>query len=88
MHKFVDRQCVALESFEVGLMLRAASLTMRGIPNQRLPLTVEQLDILVSKCAALGAAGQVIKTAFILGFMAYLRASNPRWQTLLRHYGF
>ncbi len=76
LHKFADKQCEAAESFEVGLMLRAASLTMRGIPNQRLPLNVDQLKILVNKCTAMGAAGQVIKMAFILGFMAYLRASN------------
>ncbi len=76
MHKFADRQCQALDSFEVGLMLRAVSLTMRYIPNQKLPMTVQQLEILVNKCAVLGAIGQVTKMAFILGFMAYLRASN------------
>ncbi len=76
LHKFADRQCHAVDSFEVGLMMRAASLTMRGIPNQKLPLTVSQLENLVSRCAALGVEGQVIKTAFIIGFMAYLRASN------------
>ncbi len=40
LHKYSYKLAPNLECFEVGLMLRAASLTMRTIPVRRQPLPI------------------------------------------------
>ncbi len=76
LHKYVNVHPTAIDSFEVSLMLRAASLTMRDIPNQRGPIDITMLHQLCAICSTHGKVGLVIRMAILLAFFAFLRASN------------
>lgn len=75
-HKYLDIDCPALHSFELDLMLRALDLTMRHIPNQRLPIDNAILVKLCYVCDYLGDLGRVLKVAFLFGYYGFLRQSN------------
>jgi hypothetical protein len=55
MHKLLKLEAPALDSFEVGLMLRAANLTMRRVPNRKLPINPPLLYKLCILCDELGS---------------------------------
>ncbi len=64
------------KDIQITLMLRAISLTKRHVSKQKQPITVQQLGQMADILDKQGPAGLVIKTAILLGFAAFLRASN------------
>ncbi len=76
LHKYMGKEAKNLESFEVGLMIRASALTMRQIPNVKLPVNTQMLLKLCGVCERQGLVGLVVKVAILLGFFGFFRASN------------
>ena len=76
LHKYLGAQATSFNCFEMNLMLRAIDNTLSHTPNQRLPITIDILQALCSKCDRIGGVGLVLKFAFLLGFFAFLRQSN------------
>ncbi len=76
LHKFVNKSSENLQSFEVSLMLRAATLSMRAIPVRKAALPMSVLRDICVLCDNKGLQGLVIKVALLTGFFAFLRASN------------
>lgn len=75
-HKLMSKDCAAVNSFEVSLILRALDLTMQHTPKQRLPIDSGILSAICSACNSLGALGVVCKVAFLFGYFGFLRQSN------------
>ncbi len=65
-----------VDKIEVHLLLRAASLTKRHVSTQKLPFTKQQLLNLAKILDAQGSKGLVVKSAILLGFFGFFRASN------------
>ena len=76
LHKRIGVTALSLDCFEVRLMLRALPLTMRHIPKQRLPITIEMLRKICVMCDEYQCVGVVLKFAFIISFFGFLRQSN------------
>lgn len=76
LHKYLQQDCPALDSFEVSLMLRACNLTMYNRPLQRLPITMDILNHVVQATSNLGLEGKVFKCAVLFGYYGFLRQSN------------
>ncbi len=76
LHKYMDIKAPAIDSFQVALMLRATTITMRNIPNRRPPISTQMMQKLCEICDRQGSVGLVIKLAILLGFLGFLRASN------------
>ena len=76
MHNCIDTKAPALDSFELKLMIRAAKLIMRRLPNRRLPFSVDDLIKLVSLCKYMGYLGHIMKVAILFGYYGMLRQSN------------
>ncbi len=75
-HKYLGTDCENMHSFEIKLMLRALTLTMRSMPNRRRPVTPDILRNLLALCPAMGPMGIVMKACLLLGFYGFLRQSN------------
>ncbi len=76
LHKFADRTATNCQAFQVTLMLRASTLTMRHIPHRRQPVTPAILHKLCLICKRQGLVGAVLRVAFTIAFLGFLRASN------------
>ena len=76
LHKYVHVDSPSLHAFELDLILRSLNITMRHIPNQRLPISVAMLHQLITLCNSLGHLGLVLKCAILLGYFGFLRQSN------------
>ncbi len=76
LHKYFNISAPNLKSFEVALMLRAATLTMRIIPVRRQPLELGLIKRMCTVCDSRGLLGQIIKLAILVAFLGFLRASN------------
>lgn len=76
LNKFMGTQATHISSFEVQLMLRAIKLTIRHIPNQRLPITPTILKKLCILCDTLGNIGLILKTVYLFAFYSFIRQSN------------
>ena len=76
LHKITGINCLAIDSFEVGLMLRACNLTIQNRPNRKLPISLDILQKLVQITHGLGAPGSIFKCAILMSFYGFLRQSN------------
>ena len=71
------------KTFIITSMLRAIHLTIRHVPNQKLPLTSDMLNRICTLCDTLAATGRMLKAVFLLLFFTFARQSNvaPRSST-------
>ena len=76
LHKYINVESTALDSFELHTMLRALDLTMPHRTNRRLPITQSMLLQLSQACHSLGTMGLVLKVALLFGYYGFLRQSN------------
>ncbi len=76
LHKFLNVHPSFVDAFEVTLMLRAASLTMRSIPNRRPPVTPVMLVQICKLAATYGKLGRLVKFALTIAFYGFFRTSN------------
>ena len=77
MHKYIGLNIPdSLNSFELGLMLRALDITSMHQPAQKQPLTLNMLKDICYLCDSIGNTGRVYKFAFLLSFYEFLRQSN------------
>ena len=64
------------EDIQVRLMFKSMSLTKRHVSFQKLPLLKHELQQMCSILDTCNTEGLVVKTALLLGFYGFLRASN------------
>jgi hypothetical protein len=76
LHKVLNIEAKALDSYEILMMARAIDLTFHHSPIHRPPMTIDLLRKIVSICNRLGQTGTMLKCAFIFLFMGFLRQSN------------
>ena len=77
MHKCIGLNIPdSLNSFELGLMLRALDITSMHQPGQKQPLTLNMLKDICYLCDSIGNTGRVYKFAFLLSFYGVLRQST------------
>ncbi len=77
MHKHIEVNATALDSFELTLTLRSIMLNVRHIPNARKPITIPLLKQLVHLCDTLERPlGSTVKAGIIIAFYGFLRQSN------------
>jgi hypothetical protein len=76
LHKLLAIPFSAAQSFQVSLMLRAISTTMRHTPHPKSPVSVPILLQLCQACDTLGLWGAVLKCVILFAFFAFLRQSN------------
>ena len=76
IHKHLGLQCSATQSYQVTLMLRAISATMRHVPHPKSPISLPILFQLCQLCQPLGLWGLVLQCAILFSFFAFLRQSN------------
>jgi len=76
LHKLLQLDDSGVTSFDLNLMLRAVSLTLRHFPKRKLPITIDMLKKICVTCQVLGPIGKVLKCAFIIAFFGMLRQSN------------
>ena len=76
LHKYLGVSPPSMDSFEVALMIRALPLTMRCVPQQKAPISIEMLKSLCELCDKLGTLGTVMHTLFLIAFYGFLRCSN------------
>ncbi len=58
-----------MDSFEVTLMFRVATLTIRSIPCRKSALTISVLKDICRLCDQDGLHGLVIKVALLVGYL-------------------
>ncbi len=68
LHKYIDVTPHNLQSFEVTLMLRVATLTMRSIPRRAEAIPVTLLRRICQACDRQGDTGIVLKIAILMGY--------------------
>ena len=71
LHKYAHVHSPSLDSFELQLILRSLNITMRHIPNQRLPVSINMLNQLCTLSTWLGPLGIVLKCAILLSFFGF-----------------
>ena len=76
LHKILNIETSALDSYQVHMMTRAMDLTFRHTPLHRPPMTIQLLQKIVNICDGLGQIGAMLKCAYIFLFMGFLRQSN------------
>ncbi len=76
LHKYAGKQAPNLDSFELGLMVRASKLTMRDIPNTRKPVSLSMLNDMCKLLMNRGPQADVMRLAIQLAFFGFLRSSN------------
>ncbi len=76
LHVLNDSSFHNAKHIQVDLMLRAIPLTKRHISNQKLPVTKHHILKMCKLLDHQGTQGVVIKTAILIGFYGFLRASN------------
>ncbi len=76
LHTIMKVQFPAAEDFQTVMMLKAIPITKRHVSQQKAPLSRKQLQQICDILDGQGTQGLVIKTAILLGFNAFLRASN------------
>ncbi len=76
LHVLNNSQFHNSNHIRVDLMLRAIPLTKRHISTQKLPITKQHILKMSTLLDQQGTNGLVIKTAVLIGFFGFLRASN------------
>ncbi len=76
MHNLLNIQSPSLESFELGLMLRAISLTMDPLPKYNELVTPALLYSLVTCCDSVPQIGFFLKCEFLFAFVWIFRQIN------------
>ncbi len=76
LHNYTQEKLDNIQDFQVTIMLRATSLTLRNIPQRKQPLTIDHLFTLCNLCKTQGTTGAVIRLGLLLGYFGFLRASN------------
>ncbi len=76
LHKHMGLTANNMGSFEVAMMLRAASLNMRNIPNSRQALPLPLLRKICVLCDSQGITGVVVKMGILTAFFGFVRGSN------------
>ncbi len=76
LHVLNDSPFQNAKHIQVDLMLRAIPLTKRHISNQKLPINKQHILKMCKILDLQGTQGLVIKSAVLIGFYGFLRASN------------
>jgi hypothetical protein len=76
LHKHLGLPCQAAQSFQVSLMCRAISSTMRHQPHPKSPVTIPILLQLCQLCATRGVWGLVLQVVILFAFFGFFRQSN------------
>ena len=76
LHRQLGLSPMALDSFQVQSLLRAADISMRTPPLRCLPILPDILHHLCLLTPSLGPLGPSMRVCLIFGFLAMLRQSN------------
>ena len=65
-----------VKTFAISIMLRAIQMTMKHVPEQKLPITPQLLHRICEACDSQGSIGRTLKAAYLLLFFTFIRQSS------------